>query len=85
MIDEYLQDNNSNPTEAVQELEKIFHSIAKDCLAPKSDICIPQNNKSCNKWMNEKCFQAKKDFIKPTGAVIKYARCSIWCRLLNFF
>ena len=70
MIDEYLQNNNSNPTEAAQRAE--IHSVEKDCLTSKSDICIVQNNKSCNKWMNEKCFKAKKDFMKSKKEFMKF-------------
>ena len=54
---------NNNPTLVTDKIERIFLDIAGECLIPKKNATMKQGQKPyCNKWMNETCFKAKRDF-----------------------
>ena len=56
---------SNNPTLVTEKIERIFLDIARECLIPYKNVAMKQRQKPyCNKWMNETCFKAKRDFLK---------------------
>ena len=53
-----------DPNIAVDNFNKIIFDVSKECLTPKPKFSFKENTRKCNKWKNESCFKAKKNFIK---------------------
>ena len=70
---------NNNPTLVTEKIEKIFLDIARESLTPKKNVTMKQGQKPyCNKWMDETCFKAKRDFLKEKKEVLKFPRDMGW-------
>ena len=53
-----------DPNIAVNNFNKIIFDVSKECVTPKLKFSFKENTRKCNKWMNESCFKAKKEFCK---------------------
>ena len=65
---------NSDPNIAAANFENILEDIAKQCLTKKTHIVKNNTKTKNNKWMNDSCFTAKKDFIKSKKEFLKFPR-----------
>ena len=66
---------SNNPTLVTEKIERIFLDIARECLIPKKNVTMKQCQKPyCNKWMNETCFKAKRDFLREKKEFPKFPR-----------
>ena len=75
-----------DPSIAVANFERIIYDISKECLRPKPAIIVEKvHSKQCNKWMNDDCFKAKKEFIKTRKEFLKFpsnmGRCTIYMNI----
>ena len=60
-----------DPNIAVDYFNKIIFDVSKECLTPKPKFSFKENTRKCNKWMNESCFKAKKEFCKVKKELLK--------------
>ena len=61
-----------DPNIAVDNFNKIIFYVSKECLTPKPKFSFKENTGKCNKWMNELCFKAKKEFCKVKKEFLKF-------------
>ena len=61
-----------DPNVAVDNFNKIIFNVSEECLTPKLKFSFKKNTRKCNKWMNESCFKAKKEFYKVKQEFIKF-------------
>ena len=65
---------NDNPTLVTEKIEKIFLDIARESLTPKKNVTMKLGQKPhCNKWIDETCFKAKRDFLKEKKEFLKFS------------
>ena len=62
-----------DPSIAVANFKAIIYDVSKECLRPKPAIIVEKvDSKQRNKWMNNDCFKAKKEFIKTRREFLKF-------------
>ena len=62
----------NDPNIAVDNFNKIIFGVSKECVTPKPKFSFKENTRKCNKWINESCFKAKKDFYKVKKEFLKF-------------
>ena len=49
-----------------------MYDIAKECLTAKPKLVFKSDQKKCDKWMNDSCFKAKKEFEQGKREFLKF-------------